>query len=120
MPPAVGLILTLAATAIATQLMPATTHSETPTTPTDWPARDLPARAIATALLVLTLTGAAASLGPSLTGVLASFPIATSVVAGFTRAQHGPVPTIALLRGVLRGLIGFAVFCFSSPPCSAE
>ena len=113
-PPAIGLILTLAATAIATRLMPAVPRSagEAPTGPTEWPAWDLPARAVATALLVLTLTGAAASLGPSLTGVLAPFPIATSVVAGFTRAQHGPAPTITLLRGVLRGLIGFAAFCF--------
>ena len=35
---------------------------------------DLPARATATALLVLGLTGAAAGLGPTLTGVLTPFP----------------------------------------------
>jgi hypothetical protein len=51
-------------------------------------------------------------LGPALTGVLAPFPIATSVVAPFTLAQHGSTPSIAPLRGLLRGLIGFAAFCF--------
>jgi hypothetical protein len=73
---------------------------------------DLPSRAVATGLLVVVLTTAAAALGPELTGVLAPFPIATSVVATFALAQAGPGAAIATLRGVLRGLPGFAVFCF--------
>jgi hypothetical protein len=77
-----------------------------------WPWWDLPARAFATVVLVLVVTGAAARLGPTLTGVLAPFPIATSVVATFTLAERGHPATVVLLRGVLHGLTGFATFCF--------
>ncbi|RSD10417.1 hypothetical protein [Amycolatopsis eburnea] len=73
---------------------------------------DLPARAFATAGLVLALTAAAGRLGPGLTGVLAPFPTGTSVVAAFALAQGGPRAALATMRGVLRGLRGFAAFCF--------
>ena len=73
---------------------------------------DLPARAAATAVLVMTVTGAAAAAGPRLSGVLAPFPVATSVVTGFALAQDGPAGAVALLRGLCEGLAGFAAFCF--------
>jgi hypothetical protein len=72
----------------------------------------LPARAAATALLVLSVTGLAASLGPALSGALAPFPIALSVVCAFTAAQAGQAGVLALLRGIVPGLDGFALFCF--------
>jgi hypothetical protein len=108
----IGLLLVLAATGIAGRLIPSPNpHSSSPAQE-EWPWWDLPARALATAALVCTVTGAAAGLGPSLTGVLAPFPTATSVVVAFSLAQHGPTPTLSLLRGLLRGLVGFATFCF--------
>jgi hypothetical protein len=73
---------------------------------------DLPARAVATALLVLLVTGLAARVGPALTGVLTPFPIALSVVCAFTTAQAGHAGVLALLRGIVPGLDGFALFCF--------
>jgi hypothetical protein len=73
---------------------------------------DLPARAVATALLVLLVTGVAASVGPALTGVLTPFPIALSVVCAFTTALAGHAGVLALLRGIVPGLDGFALFCF--------
>jgi len=73
---------------------------------------DLPARAVATGTLVLLITGLAASLGPTVTGVLAPFPIALSVVCAFVLAQQGHGAVIALLRGIVPGLDGFALFCF--------
>jgi hypothetical protein len=73
---------------------------------------DLPARAVATALLVVLVTGLAASVGPALTGMLTPFPIALSVVCAFTTAQADHAGVLALLRGVVPGLDGFAVFCF--------
>ena len=73
---------------------------------------DLPARAIATAVLVVLLTGFAAFLGPALTGALAPFPIALSVVCAFTVAQSGHAGVLALLRGIVPGLDSFALFCF--------
>ena len=80
-----------------------------PVTATWW---DLPARAIATAVLVVLVTGFAAVLGPALTGALAPFPIALSVVCAFTAAQSGHAGVLALLRGIVPGLDGFALFCF--------
>ena len=74
------------------------------------PAWDLPARALATVALVVSLTAAAASLGPTLTGVLTPFPVAMSVLAAFVLAQGGRRAANELLRGFLRGAAGFAVF----------
>ena len=71
---------------------------------------DLLARAIANA--VVLLTGFAAFLGPALTGALAPFPIALSVVCAFTVAQSGHAGVLALLRGIVPGLDSFALFCF--------
>lgn len=80
--------------------------------PVNLPWWDLPARALATAGLVLALTATAGRLGPDLTGVLAPFPTGTSVVAAFALAQGGPAAAVTTMRGVLRGLRGFAAFCF--------
>ncbi|MFH9725953.1 hypothetical protein ACH4M4_23770 [Streptomyces sp. NPDC017254] len=65
-----------------------------------------------TGVLVLAVTSGAARLGPELTGVLAPFPIATSVVAVFAPAQGGSAAAEATMAGVLRGLWGFIAFCF--------
>jgi hypothetical protein len=73
---------------------------------------DLPARAVATAVLVLLVTGTAASLGAALAGVLTPFPIALSVVCAFATAQAGHAGVLTLLRGIVPGLDGFALFCF--------
>lgn len=76
------------------------------------PRWDLPARAVLTALLVLVLTGLAGALGPTVTGVLSSFPVAQSVVCGFALAGGGHPAVVALLRGIVPGLDGLALFLF--------
>lgn len=73
---------------------------------------DLPARAVATAALVLLVTTAAGAVGPELAGVFAPFPIALSVVCAFAAAQSGRAAVIGLLRGIVPGLDGFVLFCF--------
>lgn len=75
------------------------------------PAWDLPARAASTAALVIVLTAAAGRLGPTLSGVLTPFPVATSVIAAFTLAHDGPAAAGSLLRGFVKALPGFAL-CF--------
>ena len=107
-----GLALVIAVLALhgANALLRRLGQPPTRTLPPPW--WDLPARAIATALLVLLVTGLAASLGPALTGMLTPFPIALSVVCAFTTAQAGHAGVLALLRGVVPGLDGFALFCF--------
>jgi hypothetical protein len=110
-PAVIGALLATGAFALAPTLMPPDPHfGQAPVG--SLPRWDLPARAIATALLVLTLTGAAAGLGPTLTGVLTPFPISTSVLAAFVLVQEGPLHANALLRGFLRGAFGFVAFCF--------
>jgi Zn-dependent protease len=44
--------------------------------------------------------------------VLTPFPIALSVVCAFATAQTGHVGFLNLLRGIVPGLDGFALFCF--------
>ncbi|MDH6143448.1 hypothetical protein P3T35_005483 [Kitasatospora sp. GP30] len=110
-PPLVALCLSLTATAVGVKALARIRTEALPPAPAP-PRWDLPARGAATALLVTALTTAASQLGPDLTGVLAPFPIGTSVVATFALAQGGPAVAVATLRGVLRGLCGFAAFCF--------
>jgi hypothetical protein len=110
-PAGAALALAFAAFALAPLLLPADPHiADEPIGPLpDW---DLPARAIATALLVLGLTGAAAGLGPTLTGVLTPFPVSNTVLAAFLLVLEGPVQLDAFFRGFLRGAYGFCAFCF--------
>jgi MFS family permease len=111
LPAGVGLAIALAAYAIAPRLMPP--GSRRPTSPrAQLPLWDLPARALATAVLVLGLTGAAAGFGPTLTGVLTPFPISNTVLAAFVLVLEGPAHANAFLRGFLRGAFGFVAFCF--------
>lgn len=76
------------------------------------PRWDLPARALAALTLVVALTAASGALGPSLSGLLAPFPIVTSVLAVFTHAHGGADQVRVLLRNFLIGFYGFAAFCF--------
>jgi hypothetical protein len=107
-----GLALALALLALhgANALLRRLDQPTPPPVPAPW--WDLPARAVATALLVLLVTGVAVSAGPALTGVLTPFPIALSVVCAFTTALAGHAGVLALLRGIVPGLDGFALFCF--------
>lgn len=110
LPAGVALVLSLLALHGAGLLLRRLSAPHSP--PTRLPWWDLPARAVATGLLVVLLTEAAAALGPNLTGVLTPFPIALSVVCSFAVAQGGHPAALALLRGIVPGLDGFALFCF--------
>lgn len=76
------------------------------------PRWDLPARGLAAAAVVLALTAASGSPGPGLSGLLAPFPVITSVLAVFTHLHGGPDQVKILLRNFLVGFYGFASFCF--------
>lgn len=69
-------------------------------------------RALAALGLVLTLTALSGALGAHLSGLLAPFPIITSVLAVFTHAHGGFAQVAVLLRNFLFGFFGFAAFCF--------
>jgi len=74
---------------------------------------DLPARAVAALCLVLALTAISGALGPNLSGLLAPFPIITSILAVFTHAHGGVGQLGVLLNNFLIGFYGFAAFCFA-------
>ena len=72
---------------------------------------DLPVRLLATATLVILLTGLADQLGSALSGLLNAFPVLTTIIAAFTHAQRGRAPMVAFLDGYLQSVVGFALFC---------
>jgi len=106
----VALVITLLATTVAARLLPSAEPEprDEPRRPPSW---DLPGRAVVTAVLVFAVTTASGALGPQWTGLLAPFPVATSVVAAFVHAQHGSAATTRTMAGVLKGLFGFGAFC---------
>ena len=59
----------------------------------------------------------AKSSGPQLTGLLAPFPLYGAVLAVFAHVLEGPGPAIAVLRGMLTGLFGFASFFLVLATC---
>lgn len=75
------------------------------------PTWDLPVRAGCALALVLVLTTASGRLGPQLSGLLAPFPVITTVLATFTHSQRGAAEAVRLLRGMLAGFGAFALFC---------
>jgi hypothetical protein len=108
-PPARSLIFVGSCFALGLRLLPPAERTVATAAPPRW---DLPARAGAALLLVLGLTAASGALGPHLSGLLAPFPIITSVLAIFTYAHAGVDQVVLLLRNFLLGFYGFAAFCF--------
>lgn len=74
--------------------------------------RDIFSRMIAAACVVLLITCSSQYLGPRLTGLLAPFPIAGTILSGFTHFNCGADAARRLLDGFLKGLFGMAVFDF--------
>jgi hypothetical protein len=109
--PALSLIFVAGCFALGLTLLPATQpNPERAAAPPWW---DLPGRAGAALALVLLLTTLSGALGPHLSGLLAPFPIITSVLAVFTHANAGTAQVRILLRNFLVGFYGFAAFCFT-------
>jgi hypothetical protein len=106
LPPAAGFVLVWGALLLAGRLFP-------PAVPVAGGARrsDLPWRMLAAGALVLAVTAGAAHLGARLSGFLAMFPVMGSVLVGFAHAGAGRGSAVALLRGMVTGFYGFAVFC---------
>jgi hypothetical protein len=110
-PVGASLALALGALALGLSVLPSPGADAPPTARP--PAWDLPLRAACAVALVLTLTAVAGWLGPQLSGLLAPFPIISTVLATFTHVQRGVQETVRLLRGMLAGFVAFALFCFT-------
>jgi hypothetical protein len=74
------------------------------------PRWDLPARMVVATILVIAITGAASTLGPRLSGLLATIPLYASILAGFGFQLVGAPAAIRVWRGLLFGLFGFGAF----------
>ena len=98
----------LASLFLARRSLPRMAEAPPVSGPSAW---DLPIRAVAAALLVLLLTYFAQALGPVLGGFLASFPVASTVLAVFAQRQGGGAAAVAVLKGLLLALNSFAGFC---------
>jgi hypothetical protein len=109
-PLVVSLVLVAACFSLGLRLLPPAPSPSPATAPP--PSWDLPARALSALGLVLALTALSGALGPHLSGLLAPFPIVTSVLAVFTHAHGGFAQVDVLLRNFLLGFYGFAAFCF--------
>ncbi len=110
-PPGLSFVLVGAGFALGLRLLPPPREALAPLDPPPW--WDLPARGLAALTLVVALTAASGALGPHLSGLLAPFPIITSVLAVFTHAHAGPMQVRILLRNFLVGFYGFATFCLT-------
>ena len=106
----VALVVACAATAATVLLLPrpgASTRVEEP-----HPPSELAVRALCAVVPVVAVTATAHLLGPHLSGLLASFPIMTPVLAAFTQARLGPREAAHLLHGLSIGFFAYALFCF--------
>jgi hypothetical protein len=75
------------------------------------PWRDLWVRMVAVAALTLAITTAAARLGPILSGIVGTYPVAITIVITFTDSQFGRNAALDMLRGSVLSWISFTS-CF--------
>jgi len=74
------------------------------------PSWDIPIRMVTAAAMVLCITGFAERLGPKWSGILAPFPIFTSIMGIFAQKQNGAVAAHRLIRGIIIGGFGAVAF----------
>jgi hypothetical protein len=74
------------------------------------PPVELWLRLVAAFALAAGILSGAATLGPTVSGVLLSLPITGSILPPFTLRLYGPDALARLLRGFVTGLTGFTAF----------
>ncbi len=106
----VALVLALAATAMTVRLLPRPVAGVAFVD--DHPRGELAVRALCALVPVAAVTASAHLLGAHLSGLLASFPIMTPVLAAFTQSRHGAAEAARLLHGLATGFFSYTIFCF--------
>jgi len=76
------------------------------------PRGELWVRALCALVPVALVTETAHLLGPHLSGLFASFPVMTPVLAAFTQSRYGAAEAARLLHGLATGFYAYALFCF--------
>lgn len=74
------------------------------------PKWDVPVRMAVATALVLLITSVASRIGPSLSGLAATFPVFVIVLVVFAHRHEGPAAAQSLMRGLALGLFGFVGF----------
>jgi uncharacterized membrane protein (GlpM family) len=77
------------------------------------PATELMLRMAAGAAMVLLVTAVAEAVGAAWTGLIAVFPVMSSVLAVFSHRANGPGFAAALLRSMVGGFYAFVAYCLS-------
>ncbi|MBK8803209.1 MAG: hypothetical protein IPN71_14365 [Fibrobacteres bacterium] len=95
---------------LARALLPSVPEPREASTAPSRPSWDLAARMGSAAALVGTIATLAQRMGPNWSGLLAPFPISTTILVAFTQAQEGPVAVTRMLRGFLPALTGLTFF----------
>jgi hypothetical protein len=107
MPLLPSFVVVIACLAIVLTIMPESHSKGIRINPPPW---DTPLRMLVATAFVLALTGAATILGPQLSGLLAPFPMFTTILAVFTHHFQGASAARRLIRGVITGTFTFVVF----------
>jgi len=75
------------------------------------PRFELPLRMFFAALLTLLTTTVAERIGTGWTGLIAMFPVMSTLLAVFSHRAQGPAFAALILRGLATGLYALAAFC---------
>lgn len=68
------------------------------------PSWELPARILTAVAIIMTLSGFATLLGPTMAGALSTYPVIISVLGAFTQRRYGPQGTVNTLHGLMQSL----------------
>lgn len=104
-----SLVLTTFMQWVAVRTMPAR-RGIPDTTRAGPPSWDIPLRMLLSATLVWTIAAVAERAGARLSGLLAPFPVFTTVLTVFTHQHDGPAAAAGFLRGLLIGMSSLAIF----------
>ena len=100
----VGVALALVATL---RLHPPSPAAHPVARPPRW---DLPARIVVGTSLIVGLTTIAPVLGPTASGLVATYPVYLTTLTYFAHRQGGAASVVALQRGLVLGLFGWLAF----------
>lgn len=107
---AARLVGALASLWLAKALLPSVGMPTESSSPRHKPSWDLPARMISAGVLVCTVASLSNTLGPTWSGLLTPFPIATTILVSFSHAQNGHPAVARMLDGFIPALTGLALF----------
>jgi hypothetical protein len=102
------LVVAVGLTLVATlRLLPPAASTHRGTRPPRW---DLPVRIVVGTTLIVGLTTIAPLLGPTASGLAATYPVYVTTLTFFAHRQGGPDAAIAMQRGLVMGLFGWLAF----------